>query len=41
VHIDSLIAVARLIAIYMASPPVVARDKKDLGSIEGFPKVQE
>lgn len=41
VHIDSLVAVARLVAVYMASPPVVARDTKGLGPIEGFPNVQE
>lgn len=41
VHINSLIATARLIAVYMASPPMVERDRKDLGPIDGFPDVQD
>lgn len=41
VHVDSLIAIARLVAVYMASPPVVARDTQGLGPIDGFPDVQE
>ena len=38
VHIDSLISVARLVCDYVQSPPTVARDEKELGSIEGFPR---
>ena len=41
VHVDSLVALSRLIAIYTLAPPMVARDKLDLGPIEGFPNVQE
>ncbi|NBC95484.1 MAG: osmoprotectant NAGGN system M42 family peptidase [Deinococcus-Thermus bacterium] len=41
VHLDSLLGVARLTAVYAMAPPMVARDKVDLGPIEGFPDVQE
>lgn len=41
VHIDSLLGIARLTAVYAMAPPMVARDKQDLGPIEGFPDVQE
>lgn len=37
VHIDSLVAVAQLIGIYLQSPLAVARDERELGPIEGFP----
>jgi peptidase M42 family hydrolase len=37
-HIDSLVAVAQLIGIYMQSGPVVERDAVELGPIEGFPE---
>ena len=32
--------VARLLTVYVQSPPVIARDKKALGDIEGFPDHQ-
>jgi len=41
VHIDSLTALARLVAVYVMSPPMVARDEMDLGPIDGFPDAQE
>jgi len=41
VHVDSLLAIARLTAVYAMAPPMVARDRLDLGPIEGFPDVQE
>jgi peptidase M42 family hydrolase len=41
VHVDSLVALSRLVAIYVLAEPMVARDKHDLASIEGFPDVQE
>jgi len=37
VHIDALMQVARLLTVYVQSPPVVQRDSKPLGDIEGFP----
>jgi peptidase M42 family hydrolase len=37
-HIDSLLAVARLLSLYMQSGPVVARDTVELGPLEGFPE---
>jgi peptidase M42 family hydrolase len=37
-HIDSLISLAYLIAMYMQSPPTVERDRKQLGSLAGFPE---
>jgi peptidase M42 family hydrolase len=37
VHIDALLQVARLLTVYVQSPPVVQRDSKPLGDIEGFP----
>ncbi len=40
VHVESLEAVSRLLAAYMLSPPVFKRDKKELGSIKGFPDEQ-
>jgi hypothetical protein len=32
--------IARLLTVYVQSPPVVPRDKKTLGDIEGFPDDQ-
>jgi len=37
VHLDALMQLARLLTIYVQSPPVVQRDSKALGDIEGFP----
>ena len=37
IHLDALEALTRLIGLYMQSPPAVARDRKALGPIEGFP----
>ena len=41
VHIDSLTALARLVAVYVMSPPMVQRDKFEIGPIDGFPDAQE
>ncbi len=41
VHIDSLAALARLVAVYVMSPPVVLRDEHAIGPIDGFPDTQE
>ncbi len=40
VHLDALMQVARLLTVYVQSQPVIARDKKPLGDIEGFPDLQ-
>jgi peptidase M42 family hydrolase len=37
VHIDALMQLAKLLTVYVQSPPVVQRDSKPLGDIEGFP----
>ena len=37
-HIRSLTTLSQLIALYMQSPPVVARDRMELGPMRGFPK---
>lgn len=37
VHIDSLLALARLLACYMQSPPTSARDEKPLAPLGDFP----
>lgn len=36
-HISSLVAVAELLTLYVQNGPVVARDRRAIGSIEGFP----
>jgi peptidase M42 family hydrolase len=36
-HLDSLQATGQLLALYLQSPRTVARDKIDLGPLEGFP----
>ncbi len=36
-HMDTLIAVTRLITLYMQSGPTFLRDKDDLAGLEGFP----
>ena len=36
-HVSALEGVARLVTSYMRSQPVVPRDRKALGSVEGFP----
>lgn len=41
VHIDSLAALARLVAVYVMSPPVVSRDEVQIGPLDGFPDTQE
>lgn len=41
VHIDSLTALARLVAVYVMSPPMVLRDRLEIGPIDGFPDAQE
>jgi peptidase M42 family hydrolase len=41
VHIDSLAALARLVAVYVMSPPVVQRDELPIGPLDGFPDTQE
>lgn len=40
-HISSLVAVSRLIALYMQSDPTFARDKDEIGSLNGFPHQPE
>jgi len=37
VHLDALMQLAKLLTLYVQSPPVVQRDSKPLGDIEGFP----
>jgi peptidase M42 family hydrolase len=37
IHLDSLECLARLLALYVQCPPVVARDVKPLGPVKGFP----
>ncbi len=36
-HIDSLVAVAQLVALYMQSEPIFRRDERDLGPLSDFP----
>lgn len=36
-HIDSLVEVARLIALYVQAPPAVMRDRSELGPLGDFP----
>ncbi|MGB0694183.1 MAG: osmoprotectant NAGGN system M42 family peptidase [Rhodospirillaceae bacterium] len=36
-HVDSIVALAELLALYIQSDPVFKRDKRKLGSIEDFP----
>jgi len=36
-HMDSLIAVADLIGLYIQSPPMFMRDKDDMATLRGFP----
>lgn len=40
-HVDSLIALAELIVLYLQSEPAVARDRVELGSIKGFPDLPQ
>ncbi len=40
-HIDSLLAVANLVALYAQSAPTFSRDKDDLSSLKGFPHQPE
>jgi peptidase M42 family hydrolase len=40
-HIDSLLAVADLVALYVQSAPTFSRDKDDLSSLKGFPHQPE
>lgn len=35
-HANAIESVARLLTLYMQSPPTAARDKQELGTIEGF-----
>jgi putative aminopeptidase FrvX len=37
IHMDALESLARLIAVYMQSPPLYARDRYDMGPRAGFP----
>lgn len=37
-HINSLIAVAKLITLYLQSPPTIMHDKDRMGTLEGFPR---
>jgi peptidase M42 family hydrolase len=37
-HIASLLSLAQLIILYMQSPPVVWRDRMELGPMQGFPE---
>jgi peptidase M42 family hydrolase len=37
-HVDSLTAVAELVALYMQSQPTVERDRMELGPLDGFPE---
>ena len=37
VHSDSLTSLARLLSMYMVSDRIIRRDRKELGSIDGFP----
>jgi putative aminopeptidase FrvX len=41
IHIDSLCAVADLIALYIQSEPTFNRDKDDLSTLQGFPHQPE
>lgn len=40
-HIRSLEGVAQLLALYMQSPPLFRRDRRELGPLEDFPHIQE
>lgn len=40
-HMDSLMAVADLIGLYIQSPPMFMRDKDDLAGLNGFPHQPE
>ena len=40
-HIESLLAVANLVALYAQSAPTFSRDKDDLSSLKGFPHQPE
>lgn len=40
-HMDSLLAVASLVALYAQSAPTFSRDKDDLSSLRGFPHQPE
>jgi peptidase M42 family hydrolase len=37
-HIDSLMSLAKLLAIYMRSEPTIPRDRTDLGPMQGIPE---
>lgn len=37
-HADSLLALADLLVLYMLSEPTFMRDRRELGSLEGFPR---
>ena len=37
IHYDSLESLARLVSIYMQSPPLYPRDRVDMGPRSGFP----
>src|SRR3546814_1280299 len=37
-HLNAIQSVAELLSLYMQSPPTVERDRKRMGSIEGFTK---
>jgi len=36
-HVDSLMALGELLALYIQCAPIIERDKKELGSLKGFP----
>lgn len=35
-HANSILSVAQLLTVYMQSPPTVERDRKELGTLDGF-----
>jgi len=37
-HLDAIASLARLLYLYIQSPPVATRDRHDLGPVEGFTK---
>ncbi len=37
-HMSSMEAIAHLVGVYVQSPPAIERDRKDLSSLNGFPR---
>ncbi|MFN4087768.1 MAG: osmoprotectant NAGGN system M42 family peptidase, partial [Alphaproteobacteria bacterium] len=40
IHLDALVSLAELTALYMQSPPITQRDEAVIGPVEGFPEGQ-